>query len=116
MIDLGRKDSCCPSPCSPCETAPAPRINYPSMHITSEKAIKLPDGEFEATIKCRCKSGEWREDESGKKICTYTLEVMGIAPGKSAAKEEDDDEGEPDAAAAIMESMKQASNKKLKED
>jgi len=113
MIDLSRKDSCYPGE----KDLPA-RVCYPSLHITSEDAIKFPDGKFEATISCKCKAGEWRENERGERVCAYTLEVFGIQPGKSVKGEDGEgEEGEEqDAASAIMESMQKTASKKLKDE
>ena len=78
MIDLGRKK---PDYSMEATNASKPgkmKMAYPSFSVTTEKAMDMPDGEFEAEVKLRCKGGEWSEDENGKKRCTYRFEVMGM--------------------------------------
>jgi hypothetical protein len=71
----------------------------------------MPEGEFTATVKLKTKSGEWSEDESGKRKCSYCFDVMEITP--VVTKRSRSEKKEPDAAEAIMEGMKRVRGSKV---
>lgn len=116
MIDLGRKQE--PTTASPMEAQADPRIDYPSVHITSEKALNLPEHTFHAKVKFKHKESGWRKDEKGKKVWTHHLEMMAMKPMKAEKESAAEDAAEPgeepeDAAMAIMKSMGRMHQKKM---
>ena len=113
MIDLARKEDYGAMKAEVSDS-PKVRVSYPSMTITSDKPIKLPDGDFMAEVKLHPTRCEWREDERGKKCWCCTFDVMGIEPGEPIEEEEMEEEVE-DAATALLESMKKSRSKKIEE-
>lgn len=69
----------------------APRKHFPTLCITSDEPIELPEGEFKFTGIARCIEVNANERDPEDKKFRYELEVTGISPGKPVDSEEGDD-------------------------
>jgi len=94
MQDLGQK-----IPSHGIATSPAEeesKISYPTLYITSDERIALPEGEFTFTAKGRVVERAENERDEDAPRYRYEIEVKAMEPVDSPESDDDDDMERPD--------------------